>query len=67
MPLTKSLFDNTGETSSYKMQDLYHFLQLIPGMVFVTDLEANITFINKTIPPYKTEEYSGPHCLDKKS
>lgn len=64
MPLTKSLFDNTGEDSSFKMQDLYHFLQLIPSMIFVTDLEANITFINKTIPPYKTEDVVGTNVFD---
>jgi two-component system cell cycle sensor histidine kinase/response regulator CckA len=64
MPLTKSLFDNTGENSSFKMQDLYQFLQLIPSMIFVTDLEANITFINKTIPPYKTEDVVGTNVFD---
>lgn len=64
MPITESLFNDIGENSRYKMKDLYDFLQLIPCMVFVTDLEANITFINKTIAPYKTEDVIGTNVFD---
>lgn len=64
MPLTNSSFNMNGEASCDKIQDLYRCLQTIPGMVFVTDLEANITFINKTIPPYKPEDVVGTNVFD---
>ncbi|MBK7843881.1 MAG: response regulator [Bdellovibrionales bacterium] len=64
VPLTDSSNNIGAGTSCEKIQDLYHYLQYIPSMVFVTDLDANITFINKTIPPYKPEEVVGTNVFD---